>query len=227
MRPSTIIGLVVIAGGIIVLIIGHESGMIGGFTNDQFAGIVSLVAILILVGGAAFSGRLRTDLRNAVVWIGIAVLLVAGYAYRDELRPVFSRITGELIPSAPRVVGSEVQLRRGAGGHFNADALINGRSIEMLIDTGASRVSLSQGDAASIGIDPAALRYVIPVQTANGEVMMAGTRLASVTIGSIRADDVSAFVAPPGALSGSVIGMSFLERLSGYSVNGNTLTLTP
>ncbi|MCC0017314.1 MAG: TIGR02281 family clan AA aspartic protease [Rhodobiaceae bacterium] len=227
MSMRAIIGLTVIGGGIAALIVFHESGMIGGLTNDRFAQVVALVAVLILVSGGAFSGRLGKDVRNIAIWLGLALVLVAGYAYRDTLQPIASRITGELVPSRPRAVGNAIELRRGANGHFHAAAHINGTELDMLIDTGASRVSLSQADAQAAGIDMAALRYVAQVNTANGEVFMAPVRLAFVQIGTIRLDDVAGFVAPAGALGGSVIGMSFLERLSGYAVAGDTMTLTP
>lgn len=227
MNARSIIGLAVIGGGIAALIFSHETGMIGGFSNDQFASVIAMVAILVLVGGAAFSGRLGSDLRNIAIWLGIALLLVGGYAYRDELRPIWTRIAGELSPSTPRVSGEDVVLRRGADGHFHARSLVNGAAIELMVDTGATRVSLSQADARAAGIDLASLRYTIPVQTANGEVFMAGTRLNAVRIDPITVTDVPAFVAPPGALSGSVLGMSFLGALSGYSVRGDTLTLSP
>ncbi|MCB1478740.1 MAG: TIGR02281 family clan AA aspartic protease [Tepidamorphaceae bacterium] len=227
MRASTIIAFVIIAGGAAVLIFSHETGMIGGIRNDQFASVVAMVAILIWVGGAAFSGRLSTDLRNFAIWAGVAAILVVGYTFRDELRPIWSRVSGELNPSSPQVSGEDVVLRRGADGHFHARTRINGVEIELLVDTGASRVSLSQADAQAAGIDLSSLRYTVPVQTANGEVFMAGTRLNAVQIEPITVNDVPAFVAPPGALSGSVLGMSFLGALSGYSVRGDTLTLSP
>jgi aspartyl protease family protein len=124
-------------------------------------------------------------------------------------------------------VGGEVELRRGGDGHFHVRAQVNGTQLELLVDTGASRVSLSQTDAQAAGIDLAALRFVVPVQTANGETFMAATRLNAIQIDTIHVADVPAFVAPQGALAGSVLGVSFLNRLSGYSVRGDTLTLSP
>ncbi|MCB1481868.1 MAG: TIGR02281 family clan AA aspartic protease [Rhodobiaceae bacterium] len=227
MRASTIIALVIVVAGAAVLIFSHEAGMIGGISNDQFASIVAMVAILIWMGGGAFSGRLRTDMRNFMIWLGVAAMLVVGYTFRDELRPIWSRIAGELNPSRPQVSGEDVILRRSADGHFHARARVNGTEMELLVDTGASRVSLSQADAQAAGIDLSALRYTVPVQTANGEVFMAGTHLNAVMIDTITVNDVPAFVAPPGALSGSVLGVSFLGALSGYSVRGDTLTLSP
>ncbi len=227
MRPSLIIGLTVLVVGALVLIWQHDSGLVGGIDNDRFASLVAMVALLILLGGAAFSGRLREDMRNILIWLVFAGVLVAGYAYRDVLLPVASRVTGELVPAQPMVTQDGIALRRDASGHFRARARVNGEGLDMLIDTGASRVSLSFDDARAVGIDIDTLDFVAPVSTANGEVFMAATRLRLVEIGPIAVNDVRAFVAPRGALSTSVIGESFLSRLPGYTVRGDTLTLNP
>ncbi|MFN0262938.1 TIGR02281 family clan AA aspartic protease [Tepidamorphus sp. 3E244] len=227
MRATSIIAIVVIIGGIAILVLGDVTGLIGGVTNDQFARIIALVAILVFVGGAAFSGNMRNDLRNIIIWVGLALLLVGGYAYRDELRPIWSRIAGELNPSRPVVSGEDVILRRGIDGHFHARTLVNGTPLDLLVDTGASRVSLTPPEAEAAGIDLSSLSYVIPVRTANGEVMMAGTTLNAVQIEGLTVNNVKAFVAPSGALSDGVLGMSFLGELSGYAVRGDDLTLSP
>ena len=81
MRASTIIALVIVVAGAAVLIFSHEAGMIGGISNDQFASIVAMVAILIWMGGGAFSGRLRTDMRNFMIWLGVAAYVVEFFVW--------------------------------------------------------------------------------------------------------------------------------------------------
>ena len=227
MRPSLVIGLTVLVVGALVLIWQHDSGLVGGIDNERFASVVAMVALVILLGGAAFSGRLREDVRNILIWLTLAGMLVFGYAYRDLLVPVATRVTGELVPAQPQVSGDGVSLRRDASGHFRARARVNGENLDMLVDTGASRVALSFADAQAVGLDMDALNFVTPVSTANGEVLMARTTLWLVEIGPVAVNDVTAFVAPRGALSGSLLGESFLSRLAGYTVRGDTLTLQP
>jgi len=49
--------------------------------------------------------------------------------------------------------------------------------------------------------------------------------LDRIEVGQIARRNVRAFVAEDGALQGSLLGMSFLETLSRYAVEGNRLEL--
>jgi len=87
-------------------------------------------------------------------------------------------------------------------------------------------VVLSPADARRLGFDPDTLDFSKVYRTANGTVYGAPVRLRSLTIGSIRIDNVRASV--NGAeMSRSLLGMSFLERLSGYEVTAGSLILYP
>ena len=46
-----------------------------------------------------------------------------------------------------------------------------------------------------------------------------------ITVGGITVEDVKAMVLQPGALEGSLLGMSFLSRLDSYEVRQGTLIL--
>ncbi len=80
-------------------------------------------------------------------------------------------------------------------------------------------------DARKAGIDPDTLTYRIPVLTANGRTVAARVRLKAVAIGPLDRTDVDALVAQPGALTQSLLGMSFLSRLRSYEFSGDFLTL--
>ena len=54
---------------------------------------------------------------------------------------------------------------------------------------------------------------------------LAPTRIAKISVGPIVMRDVRALVAKPGALSESLLGMSFLDRLQSYSVERGRLVL--
>jgi len=110
-------------------------------------------------------------------------------------------------------------------GHFRSNAMINGRSIPVMVDTGASTVALSFEDARQAGIRLSDLDFTIPVNTANGIVQAAPVVIRRISLGGISVEDVKGMVLPQGALSGSLLGMSFLSRLSGYEVRQNTLIL--
>ena len=55
--------------------------------------------------------------------------------------------------------------------------------------------------------------------------MAATTHLDKISVGPIVIRNVRALVAKPGALSESLLGMSFLERLQSYSVERGRLVL--
>jgi aspartyl protease family protein len=80
-------------------------------------------------------------------------------------------------------------------------------------------------DAAKVGVDAAGLDFDVSVVTANGAAMAATTRLDKISVGPIVIRDVRALVARPGALSESLLGMSFLDRLRSYSVERGRLVL--
>ena len=45
-----------------------------------------------------------------------------------------------------------MELTSGRDGHFRADARVNGRHIDFLVDTGASVVILRESDASQVGL---------------------------------------------------------------------------
>ena len=65
----------------------------------------------------------------------------------------------------------------------------------------------------------------MPVMTANGTGRAAVVELDRIEVGGISRRNVRAFVAEDGALQGSLLGMTFLETLSRYSVAGDKLEL--
>ncbi|MGI9383861.1 MAG: retropepsin-like aspartic protease family protein, partial [Methyloligellaceae bacterium] len=193
------LGLLVVAG--IVLVLSHDAGTIAGFDNADFAGIVASVALLIFLGGSLFGsyrGRLAKGLRDAVIWGAFAFLLIALYSFRNDLMYVFERVAGELVPGLPvttatsRTGASEVRIRRQVDGQFIARTDINGQSTQMIVDTGATTIVLTQSDARRIGVDLESLTYGVPVQTANGTSFAARVRLSRVSVGSVRVNNVEA-----------------------------------
>ena len=197
--------------------------------------LVYLVAILLFVG-SAFVGRrvpAREVVRAIVGWSAILLVIVGAYAYRDELAGVGGRLLGVLAPGVPisgRFAGgsdTSVMIARTMDGHFAVRANVDNVPILMMVDTGASFVTLTQDDATSIGIDTSNLSFSVPIQTANGMIDAAPITVDHLTVGTIERSNVRALVAPPGTLAGSLLGMSFLNSLASYSISGDRLVLTP
>jgi clan AA aspartic protease (TIGR02281 family) len=118
-----------------------------------------------------------------------------------------------------------LRIRRGSNGHFTVNANVNGVSLIMLIDTGASTVVLKPADAQRLGIDVDGLKYTVPVQTSTGTTYAAHVRLRNLALGPISLNDVDALVAKPGALKENLLGISFLSRLRSYEFTTDMLTL--
>ncbi|KAB2940853.1 MAG: TIGR02281 family clan AA aspartic protease [Hyphomicrobium sp.] len=122
-------------------------------------------------------------------------------------------------------LGSIVEIEAEKNGHFNTEADINGRPIEVMIDTGATMVALSYEDAERAGLMLNDKDFTRAVSTANGVARVAPVTLDRVSIGSITVRDVPAAVAERGRLKTSLLGMSFLSRLSRFDMRSGRLVL--
>lgn len=104
---------------------------------------------------------------------------------------------------------SSVVLKRGLDGHYRAEALINGEKVDVLVDTGATGVAISQRIADKLNLKSI---DAIRTNTANGDSVGYMVRLASVKVGGVEAKNVAAMIAP--GLDGDVLlGMSYLGRM--------------
>ena len=104
---------------------------------------------------------------------------------------------------------STVTLKRGLDGHYRAEALINGEKVNVLVDTGATGVAITQSVADKLKLES---HDAIRTSTANGDAVAYMVRLQSVKLGGVEAHDVAATIAP--GLDGEVLlGMSFLSRM--------------
>ena len=162
---------------------------------------------------------------SAVIWIVIALLLALGYTYRFELRDVADRVLAEFVPGRAASRGRTVEIARGRGGSFAVATQVNGARVDMVLDTGASAVVLTQEAARAAGLPLEVLTYTVQVDTANGRTRAAPVTLDRVQIGGITERSVPALIAQPGQLRVSLLGMSFLDRLERWEVRGDRLSM--
>lgn len=209
-----------------------------GLASDEIdmPRLVGLLGILVFIGAGIIGRQMRAwqVIRAMAVWALIIVVVAGLYASRDHLAGFAGRLVGALVPGVPvsgRLAGEanpdSVVITRSGDGHFAVRTAVDGVPTTMLIDTGASFVTLSHRDAQRAGIDPDALDYGIPIRTANGTMRAASVILDSLTVGSIEQRNVRALVAPRGSLNQSLLGMSFLDALHGYAISGDRMVLTP
>ena len=191
--------------------------------------LVYYLVWMVVIGSAilmTFRQRWSQALKYAVAWALILLVVVAAYAYRSDFKQVALQVAAAIVPGmAIETAPGEVVLRAGADGHFYANATVDGVAIRFMVDTGASSIVLSAADARRLGFDPEALDYFLPVTTASGSALAARVALDEVRLGSIGVSGVAAAVMPPGTLDRSLLGMSFLARLSGFEIAGDRLIL--
>ena len=220
---------IAVAGAAILAFLAPQDTLIagmpaGGFIANAAYGLLAVALAASLIH--RYRGRLGSGIRDALIWVALFVGIVAAYAYRSRLEPIYTRVLAELDPGhvitpAPDV--AEVVRRRD--GHFRIEAQVNGVALPFIFDTGATSVVLRAEDAAALGIDIDKLNYSAVVSTANGTSRAAEITLASLAVGDIAERGIRALVARRGALQESLLGQSFLERLAGYSVANDRLTL--
>jgi aspartyl protease family protein len=117
----------------------------------------------------------------------------------------------------------EVVLQRNRYGHYVASGYINGQSVEFMVDTGASDVSIPGSVARALQLQPGpAVQY----QTANGLVTAYRTSVDQIQLGGILIQNVAASINPHIENHEILLGMSFLKHLE-FTQRGDTLTLRP
>ena len=109
-------------------------------------------------------------------------------------------------------------------GHVALTALVNGAPVRFLVDTGASRVTLTLDDARNAGIGRSELVFNQRSQTANGLAREAPITLREIRIEQLSVDNVAAAVNEN--LNVSLLGMSFLKRLKSFEMREGALTIS-
>ena len=187
------------------------------------AGVVLAVLALAVLACTPVGAGARA---LAAAWVG-GLPLPAGIAqstgswWRSVVRANPADVAGGRASVGERAV----RFRCQPNGQFHATATLNGTPARLLVDSGATAIVLRAEDARGAGIDMDRLSFTTPLATAQGTAYVARVRLRRVTVGILAFDDVEAFVAEPGHLNSSLLGMSFLSRLRSYDSTDGFLTL--
>lgn len=189
-------------------------------SGDDLARLLYLgILLLFLLGIFGFGRRANLrGLRDVLIWALIFLMAVLAYSFRERLRDSLFPVT------TTRLSDEAIELRRRPDGHFHADLEVNGHPVRFMVDTGATRIVLSRGDAEKIGIDVDGLNFLSRAQTANGTVMLAPVRLRRVVFGGLEESNIPASVSS-GALDISLLGMDFLDRFSKIEIEGDRMRL--
>lgn len=188
-------------------------------TDIGVAGLFPGKAVLVIDGAApktySIGDKIRTDIRLTSVTGSTATVNVKGKLETIGIGQFVSR-------SAPGASAS-VTLKVNGGGHFVAQSQINGGTITMLVDTGATVIALPAADAIRLGINYKQGPKTM-MSTANGLTPGYRVRLDTVKIGDIEITQVDAVVLESG-LSFALLGMSFLNRTD-MQREGDMMVLT-
>ncbi|QJP15270.1 TIGR02281 family clan AA aspartic protease [Starkeya sp. ORNL1] len=170
---------------------------------------------------------LRSVLLLAAVAMAIAYFApqYLDFAGREPARAATSASPRGALDNDEGGTGRRFRIAADPSGHFLVDALIDGRNVDVLVDTGATAVALRYEDARAMGLIRPSDDFDARVSTANGMARAKKVRLSRVRVGTITVSDVDALVTEPGALGVNLLGMSFLRRLARFEVSGGTLLL--
>ncbi len=219
MRPAREMRLILFAGALAGAFAAIPLPAIA--TDVRLVGLADNKAILVIDGGKPSIMRVGQTGRA-----GVKLLEVNG-------EQAIVEVDGERLTLrfgdqsyAPPVAAerASVTLVSNAQGHFLTTGSINGATVRLIIDSGASMVAMGPADARRAGIDYLAGEKGF-ANTANGVATVYRVRLNRVRVGDIVLNNVAAVVHESLDMPLVLLGMSFLGRLD-MRREGDTLTLT-
>ena len=188
----------------------------------------------------ALSSGTRSMLTELASWGAAAAILIVGVVHYETLRSGLSDALGitdlpqqpaaverapEAAPAAPASRSGTEELRAASDGHYYARAEVNGRTLDVMVDTGASMVALTYEDAERAGLRLKPSDFTGRVSTANGVAAVAPVMLDRVSIGRVQVRNVRAAVCERGRLERTLLGMSFLSQLNRVDISQGRLVL--
>lgn len=175
-------------------------------TDISVVGLFRDKAVLVVDGG-----KPKTYSVGASVGEGMRLVQVTQTGAVIEIGGKRETIAlGEHVNQSISSARSSVTLQADGRGHYMVQGQINGGSVRMLLDTGATMIAMPASDARRLGIDyrKGEVRYL---STANGVVPAFRVKLNTVKVGDIELNQVDAVIQEQG-LPIILLGMSFLNR---------------
>ena len=194
--------------------------------SEDPARFTYLLVLLVLLG-ASFAARrvpLKESFRMLLAWIGIFAVLFVVFSFRGDFLRVWNRVQAEIAGTTTDANG-DVRIRKGEDGHFTAEVTINGKTVQMLVDSGATTTTISDITARAAGVDVKDSPFPVPVDTANGTVMMKRSHIAGFAVGTLKREDFPVLVSDQDDLD--ILGMNFLSSLTSWRVEGDEMILVP
>lgn len=190
--------------------------------------IWGVVMIVVLVSSlAARRMPIGQTLKYALAWVAIFVGLYGLVLFRDDMVMVWDRARADLGgASAASVRGTQTVIQRSEDGHFWVEGEVDGKTVEFLIDSGATTTSLTAETARDLSLAVDRSGYPMIVTTANGPIENWPAELPELAVGSIVMSEVDVLVSDvPDSVN--LLGMNWLSRLTGWRVEGREMVLEP
>lgn len=108
----------------------------------------------------------------------------------------------------------EISIPINRADQYLTTAQINGRRVQVLIDTGANMMAMSSAVAKQIGISYPAGKPTAVVITASGKMPAYPIRLDSVDVGGIRANRIDAIIIEGEYPEVTLLGMTYLKHVT-------------
>jgi aspartyl protease family protein len=203
--------------------------IVSGISNNASANTVGVVGLLqgkalLVINDAAPKTFAVGDSIRGVKLIAVddngAILEVGG---KRRIIPFGQHGLLTSSDSGSSQPGNKVTLNADIDGHYNTQVSINGSSMPMLLDTGATMIALPAKEAVRMGIDYKSGTQ-IQVNTANGIATAYKVTLNKVRVGGLEVHQVDALVQENG-LDVGLLGMSFLKRTD-MRAEGQQMVLT-
>ena len=119
---------------------------------------------------------------------------------------------------------AELELRADARGHYSVTALVDGRPVDFLVDTGASGITVPAGVAERLGLERG---RAFATRTANGTGRSYATRIGRFEVGPFVRTDVRASIAPGLEGETGLLGASFLRGFELVQRDGRLILREP
>ncbi len=189
-------------------------------TQGEWTNLIYSILLLSMMISSMFI-RSTTDngkkFKNLAIWL--VIILVVALLYNNRF------LFKNFVPYQAYDTGNnELKITKSNDNHFYIAINIDNKKVLFLIDTGATTTTLTLNDAKKLGIDIDRLNFNIPLNTANGVSFGASTEVYNIKIGDFTIDSMWVIVSKD-LDEKSLLGMNFLNKLNGYDIRQDKMTL--
>ena len=187
------------------------------------AGMLGAKALVIVDGGApraVGAGESHKGVKVVSTQGDSALLDIGGKRLTMRVGDAPASVGGQ---GAGPPGGDKIVMTAGSGGHFFTQGQINGRAVNLVVDTGATSVSIGVEDAQRLGLDYKVGQQV-RMSTANGTTGGWRIKLTTMRVGDVDVYNVDAVVTS-GSMPYVLLGNSFLTRFQMTRTNDQLVLL--